>query len=151
MTASCLWPQILGANLARRSADGLFACYARRRVRQLDAQDVGDVQAKTLLRLVRFAQNTRFGRDHDFCRIRTVAEFQERVPLRDYNAFWSDYWQSAFPDLAGITWPGPIPYLALSSGTSTGTTKYIPVSTEMLASNRRAALTSLSWFRGAFP
>src|SRR5207244_1858984 len=36
-------------------------------------------------------------------------------------------------------------------GTTTGATKYIPVSREMLASNRRAALTSLSWFRAAHP
>ena len=43
---------------------------------------------------------------------------------------------------AAVTWPGPVPYLALSSGTTTGTTKYLPISPEMLVSNRRAALTA---------
>ena len=103
------------------------------------------------MRLVRHAQNTRFGRDHDFGRIRTVADYQERVPLRDYDAFWKDYWQPAFPNLADVTWPGPIPYLALSSGTTAAPPSTFPCRRQMLASNRRAALTSLSWFRAALP
>jgi hypothetical protein len=138
-----------GANMARRAAAMFFGCYARRRVRHLDAQNVGAVQGETLMSLVRYAQNTRFGRDHDFARLRTIADFQARVPLRDYDTFWKDYWQPAFPGLEGVTWPGSLPYLALTSGTTSGTTKYIPVSAEMLRSNRRAALTSLSWFAPA--
>ena len=35
-----------------------------------------------------------------------------------------------------------IPYYALSSGTTSGTTKYIPVSREMVASNKKAAFTT---------
>src|SRR5262249_15370719 len=68
-----------------------------------------------------------------------------------YDAFWAQYWQPAFPHLTNATWPGPTPYLALSSGTTTGSTKYIPVSAAMLASNRRAALTALAWVRAAHP
>ncbi|HYV36049.1 MAG TPA: GH3 auxin-responsive promoter family protein [Gemmataceae bacterium] len=146
-----LLQSLAGNVLSRRAADLFFGIYARRRVRYVDAQDINHIQTETLLSLVRHAQHTRFGREHDFGRIRTLADYQERVPLRDYDAFWSEYWQPAFPNLADVTWPGPIPYLALSSGTTTGTTKYIPVSPEMLASNRRAAMTSLSWFRAAFP
>jgi hypothetical protein len=44
-----------------------------------------------------------------------------------------------------------VPYFALSSGTTSGTTKYLPVSREMLASNRRAALTTLALFLAAHP
>ena len=55
-------------------------------------------------------------------------DFQERVPLSDYDAFWKDYWQPVFPQLADATWPGAVPYLALSSGTTSGSTKYIPMS-----------------------
>ena len=35
--------------------------------------------------------------------------------------------------------------------TSSGTTKYIPLSKEMLASNRKAAFTTMALFRNAFP
>jgi GH3 auxin-responsive promoter len=142
---------LIGTKFARRAADVAFDAYSGRRVSRLDALSVGDIQTETLLSLVGQAQHTRFGREHDFGTIRTVADYQERVPLRDYDAFWKNYWQPAFPNLADVTWPGPIPYLALSSGTTSGATKYIPVSPAMLASNRHAALTSLSWFRGAFP
>jgi hypothetical protein len=143
--------RLAGASIARHLAERGFGFYARRRVRHLDGQQVGAVQGQTLLALVSRARDTRFGRDHDFARIRTVADYQQRVPLRDYDAFWQDYWQPAFPGMADVTWPGPVPYLALSSGTTTGTTKYIPITAEMLASNRRAALTSLAWFRAAYP
>jgi hypothetical protein len=137
--------------VSRCVADALFGHYARRRTAQLDWDPVAETQRQTLLRLVRTAANTRFGRDHGFASIRTVADYQRQVPLRDYEALWNDYWQPSFPHLTGATWPGAIPYLALSSGTTTGTTKYIPVSAAMLASNRRAALTSLAWFRSSHP
>jgi hypothetical protein len=151
MAWTSLLERLSGSRMVRRAADTLFTRYTCRRVRCIDGHKTGDVQSQSLLSLVRRAESTRFGRDHDFARIRSVADFQARVPLRDYDAFWKDYWQPAFPGLTDVTWPGTVPYLALSSGTTTGTTKYIPVSTEMLASNRRAALTSLSWFRAAFP
>ena len=59
-------------------------------------------------------------------------EHMADLPIRRYEAFWQQYWQPAFPRIAGTTWPEEAPYFALSSGTSTGTTKYIPVSREMV-------------------
>jgi hypothetical protein len=137
--------------LARRAADAIFGHYARRRASLLDRRPAAALQEQTLHRLVRQAAGTRFGRDHGFAAIRTVADYQRRVPLRDYEAFWAEYWRPSFPHLTDSTWPGQVPYLALSSGTTTGSTKYIPVSAAMLASNRRAALTGLAWFRAAHP
>jgi hypothetical protein len=139
------------ARPARQLADAVMGRYAARRIAQLDAMKIGPVQERTLLRLVRRARNTRFGRDHDFARIRSVADYQRRVPLREYEAFWADYWCGPYPSLRGVTWPGPVPYFALSSGTTSGATKYIPVSREMLASNQRAALTTLALFLHAHP
>src|SRR6516225_6685147 len=97
------------ASLIRRAADFAFGRYARRRALALDRLDAADEQRRTLLRLVRHARHTRFGREHDFHRLRTVADYQRRVPLRDYDAFWRDYWQPAFPQLGDVTWPGLIP------------------------------------------
>jgi hypothetical protein len=151
MAVPSLFERLTGGRIARRAAEICFGRYARRRVCSLDHLLVGEVQGNTLLALVRYAQHTRFGREHGFDRIRTVADFQERVPLREYDAFWKDYWQPAFPGLADVTWPGQVSYLALSSGTTTGTTKYIPITPQMLASNSRAALTSLAWFRACYP
>lgn len=142
---------LAGRPLVRRATDAFFGRFARRRARQLDRLDAARVQEQTLIRLVRHARDTRFGRDHDFAAIGSVADYQARVPLRDYDAFWSGYWVAAFPFLQGVSWPGPVPYFALSSGTTSGTTKYLPVSRELLASNRKAALTTLALFLAAHP
>ena len=80
-----------------------------------------------------------------------VEQYQATVPVRTYEDFWRDYWQANFPRLEGTTWPDFIPYYALSSGTTTGTTKYLPISREMLASNRKAAFTTVGLFRHAYP
>ena len=75
-------------------------------------------QKRTLLGLVHKAHTTRFGRDHDFRRIRDIQDFRRLVPLRTPLDLWREYWQPAFPYLDDVSWPGPIPYLALSSGTT---------------------------------
>ncbi len=118
----------------------LLKLYARHRLNVLKHQDPVEAQTRQLLALLRKARNTRFGRDHDFDRIRTVADFQERVPVRAYEDFWRDYWSAAFPDLSGQTWPGRAPWLAVSSGTTSGTTKYLPVTPAMMRANKRAAV-----------
>jgi hypothetical protein len=118
--------------------------YARRRGGALQRQNPAAEQERQLARLVRHAQDTRFGRDHSFAKITSLAEFQARVPLRRYEDMWRDYWQPAFPSLLDCTWPGTIPYFALSSGTTSGTTKYIPCSREMTKANDRAALDVLA-------
>jgi hypothetical protein len=120
-------------------ATPLLRAYARRRRAQLAAEDAVTRQEERLLRLARHAAETPFGRAHDFPHIRTVADFQARVPLRRYEDFWRDWWHPRFPFVANATWPDAIPYFAVSSGTTSGPSKYIPVSAAMLRANRRAA------------
>src|SRR5262249_44009136 len=151
MTASSVLQLLAGSRLVRRAVDAAFGRWARRRVEALDRRDAAVVQHASLLDLVRLARHTRFGRDHGFSSIRGVADYQARVPLRDYEAFWRDYRQPSLPDLEDAAWPGPTPSLALSSGTTSGTTKYVPVTRPMLASNRRAALTTLALFLATHP
>lgn len=121
------------------NATPLLRLYARYRARQLAALDAAATQAEQLRRLVFTARQTRFGREHAFAEINSVAEFQTRVPLRRYEDFWQDYWQDAFPRLDGLTWPGLMPYFAVSSGTTQGSTKFLPCSNAMVRSNRKAA------------
>ncbi|WP_448188264.1 GH3 family domain-containing protein [Azospirillum sp. sgz301742] len=125
-------------------ATPLLRLYARRRLRALARQRPDAVQEATLLRLVRHAEATRFGRDHGFERILSVLDFQERVPLRRYEDFWATYWKAPFPTLTDVSWPGTIPVFAATSGTTTGVTKYIPVSKPMLRANTRAAFDLLT-------
>lgn len=142
---------LLDRRWVRQAADAGFVRVAHYRTAQLDRMDAAAVQDATLMRLVRRAARTRFGADHGFDRIRTVEDYQDRVPIREYNAFWDEYWKAVYPNLAGQTWPDHIPYYALSSGTTTGSTKYVPVTWEMVASNRKAAMTTMAFFRHAYP
>jgi hypothetical protein len=137
--------------LVRRLTDVVMGRFAAHRTAQLEHCLPLPIQQRTLLRLVRRARRTRFGVDHDFAGIRSIADYQRRVPLRTYESFWTDYWRGPFPNLAGVTWPGAVPYFALSSGTTSGATKYIPLTREMLASNQKAALTTLSLFLRCHP
>jgi hypothetical protein len=124
-------------------ATPLLRLHARRRRAKLAAEDAVATQEAQLLRLLRRAAATPFGRAHGFAAIRSVADFQARVPLRTYEDFWRDWWQPRFPQLADVTWPGAIPFFAVTSGTSSGRTKYIPISEAMIRANRRAALDIL--------
>jgi hypothetical protein len=139
------------ARLTRCVVDTLFRCRARHRVVQLDHQSVARCQNRTLLGLVNKAHTTRFGRDHDFRRIRTAGDFQRLVPLRTPAELWREYWQSSFPNLAGATWPEPIPYLAVSSAEHNGPFPYIPVSPALWAAQQTAALTALAFVMHARP
>jgi GH3 auxin-responsive promoter len=142
---------IVGNKWVRRAADALLVRYSHNRTAALDRMDAGKVQHDTLMSLVRRARNTRFGRDHDFARMYSVADFQARVPIREYEFFWNTYWKDTYPNLDNITWPGKIPYYALSSGTTSGTTKYLPVSWEMVRSNKKAGFTTMALFRHSHP
>ena len=132
-------------------ATPLLRAYARRRLAQLARQDPVATQRRELLRLLRKGRGTRFGISHGFGGIRDVAEYQERVPLRRWEAFWRDWWQPSFPHLQDATWPGRIPCFANTSGTTGAATKRIPVSRAMLRANRRAALDVLTFHLASRP
>jgi GH3 auxin-responsive promoter len=151
MAALAVLESLAARPLVRRLTDVFMGRYAAHRTTQLDRCSAHRMQQQTLLRLVHYARRTRFGQDHDFGGIRTIADYQRRVPLRTYETFWEDYWSKPFPFLNDVTWPGRIPYFALSSGTTSGDTKYVPLSRQMLASNQKAALTTLSLFLSAHP
>src|SRR5512144_2602794 len=122
-----------------RAATPVALLYGQWRNWQLNMQRPAETQERELLSLVREAASTRFGRDHHFASIRSVKEFQDRVPIRTYEDRWNGYWKAEFPELNDCTWPGTIPYFALTAGTTTGATKHIPCSREMLDANFRAA------------
>ena len=124
-------------------ATPLLHLYARWRNSFLAKNLPTSLQQTQLLNLVRKAANTKFGKDHGFSSITSVEDYQKRVPLRTYEQFWNQYWKDAFPVLKDCTWPGTIPFFPVSSGTSSGVTKYIPCTHEMIASNTKAGMDLL--------
>ena len=109
MPSTAFLAPIVGRNWVRKVADSVLLRFAHNRTVALDRMDAGQVQHDTLMSLVRRAKNTKFGRDHDFSRIYSLADYQARVPIREYEFFWNNYWKDAYPRLDDITWPGKIP------------------------------------------
>lgn len=100
-------------------------------------------QRELLLSLLSKARDTQFGKDHGFGEINSVEEFQKQVPLRRYEAFWEEYMEPHFPVLENVLWPGKVPYFSVSSGTSSGSTKYLPYNKEISRSNTKAGMDLL--------
>jgi hypothetical protein len=154
---------LAGTRLVRSVADAVLHGAARRHVAELDQLAPARSQARVLLDLVRRARGTRFGREHDFDRIRSVGDFRRLVPLRRLADFWRTYWGPPAPGLDDRTWPGPVTHVASTppgaahpahAGERNGTTPPhagIPISEELLAAHRRAMWTALSWVRSVRP
>jgi hypothetical protein len=141
---------VAGSSPARALVNAGFHVFARRRQKQVGCLTI-QTQRSTLLNLTAKSASTRFGRDHDFAGIRTIDEFQQRVPLRTYEDLWESYLKPRYPVFDDLTWPGRIPFIALTSGTTTGVTKYMPVSQAMVRSNQKAAKTMIAAFLRARP
>ncbi|HCA08522.1 GH3 auxin-responsive promoter family protein [Chryseobacterium sp.] len=85
-------------------------------------------QEALLLSLVKTAQKTLFGREHDFENIHSIREFQEKVPVADYEDL-KPYIERVKKGQANILWTDTPEYFAKTSGTTSGS-KYIPISKE---------------------
>src|SRR4051812_2448028 len=114
MRASSPLLRLAGSPPARTLVNRAFHREARRRVAELKQAQPSLIQDQVLRRLVHKARNTRFGRDHGFASIRSAAEFQAAVPLRTYDDLWTQYLKDHYPRFDNLTWPGLVPYLALT-------------------------------------
>ncbi len=113
-------------------------------------------QEKQLIKLLRKAQFTSFGEHYKFTKILTadniIKAFQDTVPVHDYNLMYKRWWYRALNGETYVAWPGKVKYFALSSGTSEASSKYIPVTTDMLKGIKRASVRQLvSMVRYGFP
>ncbi len=72
----------------------------------------------------------------------SYSRFRASVPVRRYEDLvpWIERAKRGEP---GVLWPGRCAHFAVSSGTTAGRTKFIPVTAEMLAHFRRAGLDAL--------
>ncbi len=118
-----------------------YAAHRRRRMEAV-SRDAAAIQDATLRRLVAAGRDTEFGLRHDFSAIRTLADYQARVPVAGYEAF-APLWARALDGEPSITWPGPCPDWVKTSGTTSGD-KLIPVTREAFAMHRRGGWDALA-------
>lgn len=105
------------------------------------AQRPVETQQKVFRSLVAKAQNTAFGKDHDFSLIKTPQDFAAKVPVRDYEQL-KGYVDRVVHGEENVIWPGKPLYFAKTSGTTSGA-KYIPLTAESMPYHIKAARNAI--------
>ncbi|MBZ4043594.1 GH3 auxin-responsive promoter family protein [Flavobacterium hibisci] len=100
-----------------------------------------ETQRKVFKYLIENAKTTEFGKKHHFDTIKTIADFQKNVPIRDYEDLKS-YIEKVKLGQENILWKGKPIYFAKTSGTTSGA-KYIPLTKESMPSHINAARNAI--------
>lgn len=100
-----------------------------------------DAQHRWFRRLMAGGRSTVFGRDHHLADVRTLEEFRQAVPIRDYEDL-KTYIEQILAGTSDVLWPGKPLYLAKTSGTTSGT-KYIPITRDSIPNHINSARDAL--------
>jgi hypothetical protein len=106
-------------------------------------------QTKRLLLLLQRSKDTVFGLEHGFADIRSVEEFQAKVPILKYEDF-DPYIQRMLLGEQNVLIPDHPRFFARSSGT-TGAPKYIPITDIYLSEFRRPRRVWMRQVMQVFP
>ncbi len=110
-------------------------------------RDPRSQQIKVLKKLLKKARFTQFGQEYHFDDIllskHPGKKFQQLVPTYNYDKLYKAWWYKTLEGTPDVCWPGVIKFFALSSGTSEASSKYIPVTKELIRSNTITSLKQL--------
>jgi hypothetical protein len=113
----------------------------------LKTQDAYKIQIRTLKKLLRQAQLTSFGDEYGFQDIlrqrNPLNLFKQRVPLFDYDSMHRQWWYRTLNGESYVSWPGQVKYFALSSGTSGASSKYLPITRDMLRAIKKTGTNQI--------
>lgn len=112
-----------------------------------------ELQKNELRKLLIHCKETQFGQSYQFDKVLQsfkkhdnqsfYSSYKENVPHHNYNKIYNDWWHLAKQGKSNICWPGRIRYFALSSGTSEASSKYIPITKDMLKSIRKTSVRQM--------
>ena len=98
-------------------------------------------QQKVFEDLIRQAENTQFGKDHQFSKIKNPQDFAKQVPIRDYEDL-KPFVDRVVQGEENVLWKGKPIYFAKTSGTTSGA-KYIPLTKESMPFHIEAARNAI--------
>ena len=134
-TLFCLMSTLLQRLLAEAKNRGVFL--------KVNVEEAEAIQKKTLNKLIDKAQGTAFGVKYHFSELvdskTLLSDYQQSTGMGDYINMLP-WWTRARLGEDNVTWNEPIKNYAVSSGTSDGSSKYIPVSDQMLKHIKRASM-----------
>lgn len=91
--------------------------------------------------LIKTAAKTEFGKEHNFEKIKTHADYVQNVPIRTYEDF-KKYIEKIKQGKHNILWKGQPIYFAKTSGTTSGI-KYIPITKDSIPNHINTARNAL--------
>ncbi|MDQ2718349.1 MAG: GH3 auxin-responsive promoter family protein [Bacteroidota bacterium] len=104
-------------------------------------------QLKVLKKLLKKSRFTEFGQKYLFDQIllsrHPGKNFQRIVPTFTYEKIFKEWWFRALDGKPDICWPGIIKFFALSSGTSEASSKFIPITKELIRANTLTSIRQL--------
>lgn len=110
-----------------------------------------ETQEKWFKYMLEYGSRTKFGSDFGLTPNMTYLQFAEQVPIHNYNALFP-YIDRIISGENNVLWPTKIEWLAKSSGTTQGKSKYVPVSQESLKENNIiSASDCLTFYTHMFP
>ncbi|MBA3648118.1 MAG: GH3 auxin-responsive promoter family protein [Chitinophagales bacterium] len=90
-----------------------------------------DAQLKIFNSLLQQAANTEWGKKYDYSTIRHPDEFRRRVPVQNYESL-KPYFKRIMSGEQNLLWNTPVKWFAKSSGTTSDTSKFIPMTKESI-------------------
>lgn len=96
------------------------------------------IQNDILLKNIRYAESTAFGREHNFNKIYTHKDYTQNIPLRSYPLL-KPYIERIMNGESDVLWPDRPKYLVGTAGT-TGGIKHIPLSQESIPYHIQSAV-----------
>lgn len=130
-----------------------YRFYNRTLLKELDRsfEDPFSFQEDIFKHLIARGKHTAFGKEHRLEEIHTIRDFQQCVPMRDYNAM-EPYIKQMLRGTKNVLWDKPTTWFALSSGTSAARSKFIPMNKENLKEcHYKSMLTMLSHYVRTYP
>jgi hypothetical protein len=142
--------QILGSIIKRAIALGGKMPAPKRKLSPIKLQE------RQLRKILRKAELTAFGEHYKFdemlMRGGVIDDFRNQVPLHDYNSIHQKWWYRSLQGESYVTWPKNVKHFALSSGTSEASSKYIPVTGDMIRAIKKTSIRQIfSLARYNFP
>lgn len=111
-----------------------------------------EIQRNTLKKLLIKANHTMIASKYNFSTIlkgfklgdhEFYSRFKSQVPIYDYNKIHDEWWHLFQEGKRDVTWPGKVRYFALSSGTSGATSKFIPITQDMVKAIRKTGVRQI--------
>lgn len=106
----------------------MFRWYIRQRIPRIQRFENYPIEVQNLLfrDLIDTAKNTKWGKQYDYENITTPADYRRRVPVSTYEDIFP-YIERMMHGERDVLWPGIVGWFSKSSGTTSGKSKYIPV------------------------